>query len=64
MTDNFHPVANAWPLISEAELDDLAADIAAHGLHNAIWRHQDGRIIDGRNRWLACQKAGVECPSC
>jgi hypothetical protein len=26
-----------------------------------IWQHRDGRIIDGRNRWLACQKAGVAC---
>ena len=28
-----------------------------------IWRTPDGRIIDGRNRWLAAQQAGVECPS-
>jgi ParB-like chromosome segregation protein Spo0J len=59
----FHPVAEAWPLLQEVELQALADDIAANGLHYPIWRHQDGRIVDGRNRWLACQKAGVECPS-
>jgi hypothetical protein len=39
----------------------LAADIAANGPREPIWRHQDGRIVDGRNRWLACQKASVGC---
>lgn len=62
-TTEFHPIANIWPLLADDELQELVTDIAANGLHYAIWRHRDGRIIDGRNRWTACQKAGVECPS-
>lgn len=50
----FHPVANIFPLLQGQELEDLKADIAANGLIEPIWIHPDGRIIDGRNRWLAC----------
>ena len=57
----FHEVANIFPLMDETALNELAADIAANGLRDAIWRHRDGRIVDGRNRWLACRKAGVDC---
>lgn len=53
----FHPVAEIFPMMAEADLASLAADIAAHGLREAIWRHRDGRIIDGRNRYLACRQA-------
>ena len=61
--DGFHPIAEVWPLLPEPELQELADDIKANGLHNPIWRHRDGRIIDGRNRWLACRRAGIDCPS-
>ena len=61
--DGFHPIAEVWPLLPEPELQELADDIKANGLRNPIWRHRDGRIIDGRNRWLACRRAGVDCPS-
>jgi protein gp37/ParB-like chromosome segregation protein Spo0J len=56
----FHPVANIFPLMGEADLDELAADIRANGQRELIWRHRDGRIVDGRNRWLACRKLGIE----
>src|SRR3954451_19320986 len=59
--DNFHEAANLFPLMDEAALAELAADIGANGLRDPIWRHPDGRIIDGRNRWLACQMVGVDC---
>jgi ParB-like chromosome segregation protein Spo0J len=59
----FHPIAEVWPLLHEPELQELADDVKANGLHNPIWRHRDGRILDGRNRWLACRRAGVDCPS-
>ncbi len=49
----FHPVANIFPLMGEAELDALAEDIRANGLREPVWLHRDGRIVDGRNRWLA-----------
>lgn len=57
----FHEAANIFPLMDESALSELAADIAANGLREPIWRHRDGRIIDGRNRWLACAKVGVTC---
>lgn len=59
--EEFHEAANIFPLMDEAALGELAADITANGLREPIWRHRDGRIIDGRNRWLACAKAGVTC---
>jgi N6-adenosine-specific RNA methylase IME4 len=58
--EHFHPIANIWPLLDEAELAELADDIRANGLLVPIWRHRDGRIIDGRNRWLACQRIGID----
>jgi ParB-like chromosome segregation protein Spo0J len=62
MNDEFQPIADIWPLMSEDQLESLAADIRENGLHTPIWRHKDGRIVDGRNRWLACKRAGVPCP--
>jgi len=56
----FHDVANIFPLMGERELSELAQDIAANGLREPIWLHDDGRIIDGRNRFLACERAGVK----
>ena len=62
MQDEFHPIAEIFPLLSGDDLNQLAADIANNGLREPIWRHRDGRIVDGRNRWLACDMVGVECP--
>lgn len=55
----FHPVADIFPLMSGAEYDALRDDIAANGLLEPIWLHSDGRIIDGRNRYIACRDTGV-----
>lgn len=60
MTDyEFHPLAEIFPLIDGKEFEDLVADIAQHGLIEPIILY-DGKIIDGRNRYLACQDNGVE----
>jgi ParB-like chromosome segregation protein Spo0J len=53
-----HPIADLFPMMAEEELQDLAADIAERGLLQPITRH-DGVILDGRNRYAACQIAGV-----
>lgn len=56
----FHEVANIFPLMQGEEFEALKADIAANGLREPVWLHQDGRIIDGRNRYRACCDLGVE----
>lgn len=53
-----HPYAEAWPMLDDADLQELAADIAANGLRTPIVLH-DGLILDGRNRYAACELASV-----
>jgi N6-adenosine-specific RNA methylase IME4 len=54
-----HPAADEFPMMSETELDELAADIKANGQRIAIVVY-NGLILDGRNRHEACLRAGVE----
>lgn len=54
-----HPAADAFPLMSPSELQELADDIKANGLACAIMRDKDGTILDGRNRLAACEIAEV-----
>lgn len=56
---NSHPAARLFPPVSNDELQALAADIKAHGLHHPIVTLQ-AAVLDGRNRLKACQIAGVE----
>jgi ParB-like chromosome segregation protein Spo0J len=55
----FHPEADILPLIKGDRFDELVGDIGRRGLRVSITTHK-GQIIDGRNRYLACLKAGVE----
>ncbi len=57
---NFHEIANIFPLLQGEEFEKFSQSIVSNGLIEAIWLHPDGRIIDGRNRYRACQKVGVE----
>ena len=54
-----HWVADMYPL-NESDIDPLSESIKANGQRTPIMALKDGTIIDGRNRWLACQKAGVD----
>lgn len=54
-----HPYADLFPMMTAAELDALAADIAENGLRQPVVTYQ-GAVLDGRNRLLACDRAKVE----
>lgn len=55
----FHSVSEIFPLMSDGDLAALADDIKVNGLREPIWLYQ-GQILDGRNRYRACEIAGVE----
>lgn len=55
----FHPAADAFPLMDAQRFDELRADIEAHGLREEITLC-DGMILDGRNRYRACIELGIE----
>ena len=50
-----HPAADLFPMMSEGELDELAADIEQHGLRLAI-DFQGDELLDGRNRLAAIHR--------
>jgi hypothetical protein len=58
-----HPAAELFPMMSDAELGELGADIAKHGMTDAVafWMSGDGEwfVLDGRNRLEAMERAGV-----
>ena len=61
MTDLvFHPLANIFPLLEGEPFDALVADIKASGLCEAVWLYE-GQILDGRNRYRACQALSRDC---
>jgi hypothetical protein len=53
-----HPAADLFPMVSDAELDELAKDIDANGQRSplSIWRslpEAEWQLLDGRNRVAA-----------
>lgn len=57
-TLHFHDAANIFPMDDE-NLDTLAADIKENGQQVPI-ELIDGKIVDGRRRYMACRIAEVE----
>jgi hypothetical protein len=53
-----HPICLLMPSADEDELESLIDDIRAHGLLDPIVLFEE-RILDGRNRAVACERAGV-----
>lgn len=59
MNYEYHELANLFPLMDESQYSDLVADIKENGLIESIILYE-GKILDGRNRYNACNDAGVE----
>ena len=55
-----HPASAIFPMMSDPEIEALAADIRENGLREPLVLHPDGRLLDGRNRMKACALAGIE----
>jgi ParB-like chromosome segregation protein Spo0J len=57
----FHPLVKIFPEMEEFAFAELVADIKANGIREPITIYKN-QILDGRNRWRACQKLGIACP--
>ena len=55
----FHKIADLFPMMQSDELANLIADIKRNGLIESIVLFED-KILDGRNRWLACGETGIK----
>lgn len=55
----FHPLAEVLPLLEGEEFSILVEDIRANGLENPVVIYE-GKILDGRNRFRACQEIGIQ----
>jgi ParB-like chromosome segregation protein Spo0J len=53
-----HEYAELFPMATDAEVQEIAADIQKRGLLCPIIT-LDGKVLDGRNRLRACEIAGV-----
>ena len=53
-----HPYAELFPAMSHPEFDRLCGDIAVNGLQEEIVLYE-GKVLEGRNRYLACLARGV-----
>lgn len=54
-----HPLCELFPQLPDAEIAELGADIKAHKQRDPIIL-LDGKVLDGRNRLMACEAAGVK----
>ena len=55
----FHPLANIFPQMSGPDFEEFVASIKENGQRDCIVLFE-GQILDGRNRYNACIKAGIE----
>lgn len=61
LTGLWHDYANLFPMLDAAAQDALRADIETHGVREPIIMFS-GRILDGRNRYMAARDLILEFP--
>lgn len=59
MTYELHPLSTLFPRMQGADFEALCNDIQMNGLREPIVLH-DGMILDGGNRYRACEQVGVK----
>jgi len=57
----WHEYADLFPWIEGDAFRDLVEDISKNGIHEPIVFHE-GRVLDGRNRYMAARDLGIEYP--
>jgi len=55
-----HPACAAYPMLSDDELEAMAMTIQPPGRQHEPCVLLNGTMLDGKNRWAACDIAGVE----
>ena len=55
----FHEAANIFPMMTDEEAHGLLTDIKKNGLQEPV-KFFEGKILDGRNRYLALLKLGID----
>jgi ParB-like chromosome segregation protein Spo0J len=60
LTGDCHPACALLPELGDAEFAALVEDIREHGQRHPIVIDEAGVILDGRNRWRACQTLGID----
>jgi|GEM_PF-5066142 len=55
-----HPFADAFPMMTDEEMDRLVEDIKQHGQIEPCIVNSQGVLLDGRNRRAACEQLGIE----
>jgi N6-adenosine-specific RNA methylase IME4/ParB-like chromosome segregation protein Spo0J len=56
----FSTASELFPLMTEAEFEELTTDMRRHGQREPIVLDREGRILDGRNRYRACKTLAME----
>lgn len=53
-----HRYADIFPMMGDDDFNRLVEDVRENGLQEPIWLYE-GQILDGRNRYKACQVLGI-----
>lgn len=61
LSGQWHDYANLFPMLDACGQDALRTDIQQHGIREPVIVF-DGRILDGRNRYMAARDLGLEFP--